>query len=219
MEFADVVRRRRMVRSFERRPVDPTVLRTILEAATRAPSAGNTQGWSFVVLEGPDETARFWDATLPPERRAGFTWPGLLDAPVIVLPLADGAAYVARYGEPDKVRSGLGEGTDRWPVPYWVVDTSFATMTLLHAVVDAGLGALFFGVFHGEAELRRTLAIPDSLTLIGAIALGHPKPSRAGRSATRSHRPIDEVVHRGRFSSGKSDEVLKEEANGTIDHQ
>ena len=71
------------------------------------PSAGKAQGWHLVVLEGAD-TARFWDVTLPPERRSGFAWPGLLDAPVIALPLADPEAYVRRYGEPDKAASGLG---------------------------------------------------------------------------------------------------------------
>ena len=37
-----------------------------------------------------------------------------------------------------------------------------AVMTLLLAAEDVGLGALFFGVFDGEAELRATLGIPDA---------------------------------------------------------
>ena len=40
----------------------------LVDLASRAPSAGKTQGWHLVVLEG-DETARFWDITLPPMRR------------------------------------------------------------------------------------------------------------------------------------------------------
>ena len=39
----------------------------------------------------------------------------------------------------------------------------------------SGLGALFFGVFRGERELRQRLAIPPGLELIGAMAIGHPR--------------------------------------------
>lgn len=197
MELGDAIRRRRMVRAFTDEPVDAAVLDGLLDLARRAPSAGNSQGWHFVVLEGPVQTRRFWDVTLPAERRATFRWPDLLRAPVIVIPLADADAYVARYAEPDKERSGLGEGSDAWPVPYWVVDTSFATMTLLHAVVDAGLGALFFGIFRNEAELLAELGVPEGVRPIGAVAIGHPAPDQPGRSAGRPRRPATEVVHRG----------------------
>lgn len=197
MELSDVVRRRRMVRNFTDAPVDPAVVDGLLDLARRAPSAGNSQGWHFVVLEGPEQTRRFWDVTLPPERRDGFRWPGLLRAPVLILPMADGAAYVERYAEVDKASTGLGDSTEAWPVPYWVVDTAFATMTLLHAAVDAGLGALFFGIFREEERLRRELGVPDGIRPIGAVALGHPAPDEPGRSAARPRRPADEVVHRG----------------------
>src|SRR5690349_7185854 len=108
MEFSDLLRARRMVRAFEDRPIEPDVLRRVLDAARRGPSAGNTQGWDFVVLEGPD-TARFWDVTLPLARRAAFRWQQLLVAPAIVLPLADQRAYLERYAEPDKAATGLAD--------------------------------------------------------------------------------------------------------------
>ena len=197
MEFADVVVRRRMVRSFTDEPVDEQVLRQMLAHATRAPSAGNSQGWEFIVLQGPEQTARFWDVTLPADRRSGFRWPGLLRAPVLVLPLANAGRYVDRYAEPDKAATGLGQGSGSWPVPYWMVDTAFATMTLLHSVVDAGLGALFFGIFRNEATLLTALGVPDEFRPIGAVAIGHPAPDRPGRSSGRPRRPLDEVVHWG----------------------
>ena len=193
-----------MVRDFTDEPVDPDLIDRLLADALRAPSAGNSQGTEFVVLEGPD-TARYWDVTLAPERREGFAWPGLLRATVLVLPLAGEERYVARYGEPDKAATGLGAGADRWAVPYWTVDCAFATMTLLHGVVDAGLGALFFGVFDHEDAVCDALGIPDHLRPIGAVAIGHPAgESRAGRSAGRARRPVDEVVHRGRWGAGPS---------------
>jgi nitroreductase len=199
VELADALRRRRMVRSFRPDPVDPAALDRILDAGRRAPSAGHSQGWAFVVLEGPDQTARYWDVTLPAERRAGFAWPGLLVAPVLVLPCAVPAAYVARYGEPDKARTGLGAGAEAWAVPYWFVDTGMAAMAMLLRTVDEGLGACFFGLFDHEPAVKAALGIPDEVRPIGTIAIGHPDAGddRVGRSAPRGRRDVDEVVHRG----------------------
>lgn len=197
MEFARVVHRRRMVRAFTDEPVEREVLDRLLDLATRAPSAGNSQGWHFVVLEGQDQTDRFWNVTLPADRRADFAWPGLLTAPVLVIPFADAGRYVERYAESDKSSTGLGADASAWPVPYWVVDTSFATMTLLHGVVDEGLGALFFGIFRNEDALLAELGAPAGLRPIGAIAIGHPAPDSPGRSSGRPRRSPDEVVHRG----------------------
>lgn len=192
-----------MTRSFLPDPLPPGLLDDLVDLASRAPSAGKSQGWQLVALEGPD-TATFWDITLPSERRAGFRWPGLLAAPLLVLPFADPQAYVDRYSEPDKARTGLGEGTDAWPVPYWTVDASMSVMTLLLAVEDAGLGALFFGVFAGETELRSTLGVPAALELLGAIAIGYPADdpdaTGTGRSARRPRRSPDEIIHRSRWS-------------------
>jgi len=198
-ELADVVRRRRMTRAFSARPVAPALLDELVDLASRAPSAGKSQGWHLVVLEGAD-TDRFWRHAFPVARRSGFAFPALFDAPVIALPLADPDAYVARYSEPDKATSGLGAGADAWPTPYWTVDASMAVMTLLLAAEDAGLGALLFAVFSGEAEVRAELGIPDGLQLLGALALGWPDDTVSptpGLSARRPRRRPEEIIHRG----------------------
>lgn len=187
-----------MTRAFDPRPIDPSRVAELVDLALRAPSAGKTQGWHVISLAGPD-TRRFWDITLPAERRGAFRWTRLLDAPVLLLPFADPDAYVARYSEPDKAATGLGRGTDAWPAPYWTIDASMAVMTLLLAAEDAGLGALFFGVFDGEQALRAELAVPARLQLLGAIALGWPAAGDEppGRSAARPRRSAAEVVHPG----------------------
>ena len=187
-----------MTREFRTDPVPPELLDDLVDLASRAPSAGKTQGWHLVVLSG-EETARFWDVTFPPSRRLEFAFPHLFDAPVIALPLADPQSYLSRYSEPDKADGGLGTSTESWPAPYWTIDASMAVMTLLLAAEDAGLGTLLFGVFEGEAELRATLRLPARLELLGAIALGYPAggASRPGRSAARRRRRPDEIIHRG----------------------
>jgi nitroreductase len=199
MELAEAVRRRRMVRDFLPEPVEPALVDGLIDMARRAPSAGNSQGWAFLVLEGAD-VVRYWDTTLPPERRGAFPWPGLLRAPVLVLPCAHADAYVARYGEVDKARTGLGAATGAWSVPYWLVDTAMAAMTILLGAVDAGLGACFFGIFEHEAAVRAAFGIPDAYQPIGTIALGRPAPDqRPSRSAGRPRPPLDAVLHRGRW--------------------
>jgi nitroreductase len=199
-DLGDVVLRRRMTRSFSTRPVPPGVVDALVELATRAPSAGKSQGWHAVVLEG-EETERFWRHAFPSERRAGFAWPQLFDAPVVLLVLADPGAYVARYSEPDKTATGLGAGPEAWPTPYWTVDAGMASMLVLLAAEDVGLGALFFAVFSGEAEVRAELGIPADLQMIGAIALGYRSEdaSSPGVSARRPRRTAHEVIHRGRW--------------------
>ena len=204
MQWQEIVRHRRMVRDFTDEPVDSGVLRQLLDDARRTPSAGFTQGLDWLVLNGPKQTAKFWDVTLPLTERPTFRWPGLLRAPVIVLPLADRSAYVGRYGEADKAHSGLGHGADRWPVPFWDVDAAMAAMALLYGVVDVGLGALFFGIFRSEDELLSNLGVPPGIRPIGAIAIGHCTETsgivqREGSPARRPRRPIEDMVHEGRW--------------------
>jgi nitroreductase len=192
-----------MTGAFRPAPLPPGLLDARVDLAARAPSAGTPQGWPLVVLVGA-ATPRFWDITLPTERRSTFRWQRLLDAPVIAVVLADPQAYVDRYAEPDKEATGLGDGVDAWPTPYWTVDAAMATMTLLLAAEDAGLGALFFGVFQGEAELRTELSIPAAHEIVGALAIGFRAETgdAPGRSALRPRRPADRIVHRNMFTDG-----------------
>jgi nitroreductase len=199
MEFQDVVRRRRMVRSFSTEPVPSEVVERILANGLRAPSAGFSQGWAFVVLVGPAETALFWDTVSDPEWRADPTRPGLVRAPVIIVALTDEAAYRARYREADKASHRQHSASD-WPVPFWLVDTSFAAMLILLSAVDAGLGALFTGLNHHDDELLAALGVPPGLRPIGAVILGWPDDQdRPSPSLARGRRPPDSVIHRGRW--------------------
>jgi nitroreductase len=185
-----------MTRAFRPDPIPHELLAAVVEAGRRAPSAGNSQGFAFVVLEGPDQTARYWDTTL--SERESFGFPGLLEAPALVIVLAHPQAYVDRYAEPDKADTGLGGGADRWPVAYWTVDASFAAMLIQLAAIDAGLGVLFFGPFEHEAAVLLDLGVPEGYEAIGTIALGWPdveRDTRAGTSASRPRRARDEVVH------------------------
>jgi nitroreductase len=197
VEFQDVVRKRKMVRSFEERPIPRDVVDRILANAQRAPSAGFSQGWAFLVLDGPEQTARYWDALWPVERRGEFGWPDMFKAPLLVVCLSHKMAMLRRYAEPDKGWIDMDE--KRWPVPYWDIDTGMAAMLILMTAVDAGLGAVFFGV-SDQAKFRETFGVPDELTAIGTVAIGYAKPKdRPSPSLKRGHRPPDQVIHKGHW--------------------
>jgi nitroreductase len=198
VELTDAVRRRRMVRSFTDAPVAPDVVDGLIDLARRAPSAGNSQGMAYVVLAGAD-TSRYWDASLPPDRRSTFAWPGLVAAPVLVVVLVRPGAWLERYAEPDKAATGLGGGEGEWPVPYWWVDAGMAVEHLLLGAVAADLGACFFGLFDHEPEVLGALGVPDGWRAVGTIALGYPAPDEPGLSAGRPRPVLDDVIHRGRW--------------------
>jgi nitroreductase len=202
MDFQDVVRRRRMVRSFEPTPIPADVLDRVLQNALHAPSAGFTQGFAFLVLEGEEQAKRFWSVTFDnADRRRTFGYPRLLDAPVLVIPLSSKQAYLDRYAEPDK---GVYDRRESfWPVPYWHIDTGFAAMLMLLTAVDAGLGALFFGIFPEHLDGFRTeFGVPDTFTPIGAIALGYPAgDDTRSPSLDRGRKPLATVVHRANWST------------------
>jgi nitroreductase len=198
VELSEVLRRRKMVRTFEARPLDPGAVERILRAGRRAPSAGFTQGFEFLVLEGPEATARFWEVVGGEDP----AWPGegLRRAPLIVVPLTSKRAYLDRYAEPDKGWTDRDES--RWPAPYWTIDAAFAAMLVLLAAVDEGLGALFFGLYPPTLEaFRAAYGIPREWEPIGAIAVGHPAPADPVPSSarTRPRRPLRSIVHRGRW--------------------
>jgi nitroreductase len=199
MEYAEVVRRRRMVRNYDPdRPVPPAVVQRLLEYAVRAPSAGFSQGWAFLVLETAADRDRFWAATTP-EGVGETSWlAGMRRAPLVVVPHGNRDAYLDRYAEPDKGRTD--RDPDRWAVPYWLVDPGFATLLMLLGAVDEGLGACFFGIPGERTDAyRRAFGVPAEYAPIGALTVGYRAPDRRSPSLRRGRRPVGEVTHRGRW--------------------
>ena len=192
-----------MVRTYADRPVPRHLIDQVLDAGLRAPSAGFSQGWAFVVLEGAAETLPFWELTArsPQPPRPGGRQARLRAAPVVIIPLANKPAYLARYAEPDKAGLGLDQEAG-WPIPYWQIDTGFAAMSMLLAATDAGLGALFFGIFHGEAALLGHLGVPNGLQPIGALTVGWPADTdEPSPSLARGRRDRSATVHFGRWQA------------------
>lgn len=191
MEFREVVKRRRMVRNYTGDPVDRAALDRILDAGRRAPSAGHTQGQSFVVITSDEGKERI--AELAGESHyveLGFD-PWISRAGALIAVCVSEAAYHDRYSEPDKTDDD-GNEID-WPIPFWWVDAGAAMMALLYAAVDEGLAAGFLGV-HSIEDLSTELRIPPEITPIGIVTVGHPAPDRRSSSLDRRRRAADDVI-------------------------
>lgn len=203
-----MVDRRRMIRDYDPRPVDPALVDRAIRNATHAPSAGFSQGWGFLVLDTPTDVRRWWSTTVDP---ASLDQPdrwltGMMRAPVVIVPCSSKAAYLARYAEKDKAASARTSppptGEDRWAVPYWHLDTAMAALLILQTAVDAGLGGCFFGIPPDRLDaVRGEFAIDAAFDPIGAITLGHrARSTGSSGSAARGRKPPAQVTHRGSWS-------------------
>lgn len=198
-----MIKKRRMVRAYTGEPVDPAVVRRILAAANRAPSAGFSQGYALLTLEGAAQLGPFWqllsgDATGAAEDRSRMA--AMARAPLVIVPLSCKDIYLDRYARDDKGWTDRDEA--HWPVPYWDIDTGFTALLMLLAAVDEGLGALFFGIPpEFIPEFRKLYGVPEQYVPIGAVAIGHPDPSAdlGGSSKIIKRRSLDDLVHRGRW--------------------
>jgi nitroreductase len=196
MEFRDVVGHRRMVRRFDRRPVPRATIDRILDTGRRGPSAGFSQGLEFLVLDMPETVATFWETTHDPQ--FGWEAEAVAKGPtVLILPFPDARRYLDRYAQPDKIDFGMDDEAN-WPVRFWEIDAAMASMLILLAAVDEGLGGWFFGISHGERELLDRFGVPDHMRTIGIIGLGYrsddDEPS--GSWMKRRRRALEDQIHR-----------------------
>ena len=190
-----------MVRNYDPdRPVPDEVVERLLEHAIRAPSAGFSQGWAFLVLQDAADIELFWRSTTEPDRKEDSWLRGMKRAPLIVVPHSNRDQYLDRYAEPDKGWTDRDES--RWPVPYWHIDTGFAALLMLLTAVDEGLGACFFGIPpEHTSSYRAAFGVPPDFSPIGAITIGYPEPDRRSPSLRRGRRSVDLVTHRGRWGA------------------
>jgi nitroreductase len=207
VEFTEVIRRRRMIRAFTGEPLASGTTERLLKVANRAPSAGFSQGHSFLVLEGKEQSAPLWEMLYESEASENATEDAdlaqvtaLSTAPLVIVPLACKDIYLDRYAQPGKGWTDRDES--RWPVPYWYIDTGFTALLILLAVVDEGLGAVFFGIPpENMPDFHTQFGVPDQWVPIGAIAIGHPDPASDPVAPARAsdRKSLDELGHRGRW--------------------
>src|SRR6202042_2656212 len=192
MEFQEVVRLRRMVRTFTDEPVPQAALDRILGNALRGPSAGFSQGQAFLVLTEPSDREKFWAVA------GAAIDPSAQTAPLVVVPMSCKRVYLDRYAQADKGWTDKDES--RWPVPFWHIDTGMAALLILQTAVDEGLGAVYFGIVPAAVpRFRSAFGVPDDQEPIGAIAIGHDAEAEK-RDLRAKRRDLAAVTHYGRWN-------------------
>jgi nitroreductase len=208
MEFDEVVRRRRMVRSYDPdRPVAPEIVDKIVRHGLRAPSAGFSQGWGFLVLTEQKDRDLYWSSTTEGDlgdAKADEAWKGdwltrMRTAPVIIVCFSNKSVYLERYAQADKGWTDRSE--EHWPVPFWDIDTGFAALLMHLSAVNEELGSCFFGVPVPKVPtVKEAFGVPDEYTPIGTLTIGYRAPDKRSPSLKRGHRPVEDVVHHGRWA-------------------
>ncbi|TKJ31047.1 MAG: nitroreductase family protein [Chloroflexi bacterium B3_Chlor] len=170
MDFWQVLEGRRSVRSFNgERDVPSEIVTRLLQAAIRAPSAGNCQPWYFFVVRNQSAKRALAQAALN-------QW-FLSEAPVVIVVCAEPERSAIRYG-------------DRGRRLYSLQDTAAAIENLLLAAVASGLGACWVGAFD-EEEASLALDLPSHLRPVAIVPVGYPA-RRPSLSTDR--RRLDAVV-------------------------
>lgn len=169
MDFWEVIERRYSLRDFDpSRDVTLENVEKILQAAIRAPSAGNMQSWFFAVVREEKRKEALARAALD-------QW-FIAQAPVVVVVCADPSRSAMRYGE-------------RGANLYYLQDTAAATENLLLAAVALGLGGCWVGAFQ-EEEAARALDLPSHLRPVAIVPLGYPTRPQMGRTSRRDLKEV-----------------------------
>ena len=190
MEFDELVKKRRSIHYFTDDDVSDDDLLHVLEAARWAPSAGNNQPWRFVIARKPETIEKIWETTtgievpISSKRTIKVTPQNFMkEAPVVVVVCTDTHAY---KGKQNNIFS------DR----FCIQDSAIATMNLLLAVANRGLGACWIGMYREEA-LSKVINLPPSIRPVAIIPIGHTQ----SKEQPRPRKPLKELIHYESYQS------------------
>jgi nitroreductase len=169
--FMDIVRTRKSVRAYDRRPVPDDVIRSIIETARLAPSAKNLQEWKFVVVRDDQTKTALVDVA------KGQTF--VKEAAAVIAGVATYTTYTMTNG-----------------VPACHVDLAIAMEHIALAAAERGIGTCWIGAFYQE-RARDILGIPDDCTVVALMTLGYPKDGLDPEEKNR--KPLDAIICQERY--------------------
>lgn len=173
MDLFEAIEGRRSIRAYLPDPVKEEDLRRILEAAIKAPSAGNLQPWEFIVVKDPEIKRKLTEAALGQEF--------IEEAPIVIVVCANTMRSSSVYGS-------------RGASLYCIQDTAAAIQNMLLAAYALGYGTCWVGAFY-EDEVSRILGLPSYIRPVAIVPLGKP----AEHPSPRPRRPLKEVVHLNKY--------------------
>jgi nitroreductase len=178
MDAFEAIDQRRSIRSFTDQPVPDDVLRRILEAGTRAPSAGNMQAWEFVIVKDPAARRLVVDTTDAGNTARGgvYTQEWILQAPVVVVVCYDVKRMTGRYGTKGRTLMTI-------------MDCMLCVENMALAATALGLGSCCVVGFSPE-KLKQFLPIPKEITPLLLLPIGYP----AQQPSAPYRLPLEDVV-------------------------
>jgi nitroreductase len=206
MDILEAIYTTRAMRRLKPDPIPDTVLRAILDAAIRAPSGGNSQGWNFVVVRDAGLRARLaaiWRAVAEEQLFApGTPYVRLLESadPAVAgqtRRMLDSVRYLAEHMEDapaiviacirtDGRSTGITTGSSIYP----------AVQNLMLAARAFGVGTTLTTIHRQrQDEVRALLGIPADVETAALIPLGYPM----GRWGVAKRRPLDKVAYGDRW--------------------
>jgi nitroreductase len=148
MEILETIRKRRSIRTYQDKIVEPEKLNRVLEAARLAPSASNRQEWRFVVVQDINTREQLM--------KAASNQRFVAQAPVVIAACADTDMHVMRCGQ-----------------LCYTIDVAIAIDHMTLQAVEEGLGTCWVGAFD-QAEVKRILNIPERIQIVSMLTLGYP---------------------------------------------
>ena len=174
MKFLDLARSRQSVRRYLDRPVDRAVIDRCLEAARLAPSACNSQPWSFLVVDDPAVVRAVSDAAFSGIYRMN-RWAAT--APVLIVVITGKSKYYTTLG---------GQVRD---TRYNLIDVGIAGEHIALQAAEEGLGTCWMGWFN-EKAVKRLLGLPRRTKTDIIISLGYPADERVRE---KQREPLDAI--------------------------
>jgi nitroreductase len=170
MEFYDVLQKRRSIRDFSEKPIETTKTKNIMNAAMRAPSAGNLQAYTIYLVHSEEKRELLLAATDYQEFMA--------QAPLIMVFVADQQISEAKYGH-------------RGAELYSMQDATIATTYAQLAATAESLSSVWVGAFD-PLEVSRILHLDSYHIPVSILAIGYPSEKAEPRPFKR--KPINEIV-------------------------
>jgi nitroreductase len=215
MDILDAIKKRKSIRGYKPDPVSKAMIREILEIASRAPSAMNTQPWEFAVVSGEplrkirEESVKKINAgeALQPEHHV-LGWTNDSVYRVRQIDLAKHIFQVMNIPREDKAKRAawMEHGFRYFEAPAAIVIFVDKTLSETGPVLDVGaimqnicLAALSFGLgtcIHDQGVMypdvvKQYAGIPESKRLIIAISIGYPDEENIVNTITSTRESID----------------------------
>jgi len=173
MDFYEVIRTRRSIRSYKPDPIPEDVLKRVLEAARIAPSGSNRQPWKFIIVRD----AKIKEQMIAACGNQSF----IADAPIVIVACGRNIHYN---------RGGyMGDMSV-------LVDVSIAFTHLILAARAEGLGTCWIGSFNND-EVKNILGVPNGVNVVAITPLGYPEAEEFTESSRRKN--LEEIISLNKF--------------------